>query len=390
MKTDMNKLLTLALAPDETADTEINREILREFRKADTMKHPTTYKKQKVLKLAACICTFVLLGSITTFAAIKYFSPSDVATEFQDKSLAKAFEGDTAVIINETQSFKDYNVTFLGTVSGEDLSDFVADSSAVSFDLAKGRTYAIVAIEKSDGSPMPDTSDTNYGTVPFFVSPYIKGENPNLVNAVTMNGNYCDTVNNGIMYRIAECDNVEVFADREVYLGVSSSLFYEPDIYTWNEKDGTLTPNPDYDGVNALFTLPLDKGKADPSAAEIYLNAVLNGDENEEASSENENGDALKDLDVSNISLEDLDSGYDLLEDSVINTKADSNGMINYSYEENGTRTEGGVAESELFPDHKTGLSDIFDVWGESPHLFVTTFELMEDGTVTIRTYQKK
>lgn len=129
MKTDMNKLLTLALTPDETADTEINREILREFRKADTMKHSTTYKKQKILKLAACICTFVLFASITTFAAIKYFSPSDVAMEFQDKSLAKAFESDTSVIINETQSFKDYNVTFLGTVSGEDLSDFVSESS---------------------------------------------------------------------------------------------------------------------------------------------------------------------------------------------------------------------------------------------------------------------
>lgn len=386
MKTDMNKLLTLALTPDETADTEINREILREFRKADTMKHSTTYKKQKILKLAACICTFVLFASITTFAAIKYFSPSDVAMEFQDKSLAKAFESDTSVIINETQSFKDYNVTFLGTVSGEDLSDFVSESSAASFDLAKGRTYAIVAIEKSDGSPMPDTSDSNYGTVPFFVSPYIKGENPNLVNAVTMNGNYCDTVNNGIMYRIAECDNMEVFADREVYLGVSSSRFYEPDIYTWNEKDGTLTPNPDYDGVNALFTLPLDKSKADPSAADIYLNAVLNGDENEEANSENDN--TLEEEDI--IKLEDLDTDYDLLEDSVINTKADSNGMINYSFEENGEKNEGGIAESEIFPDHKTGLSDIFDVWGESPHLFITTFELMEDGTVTVRTYQKK
>lgn len=255
-----------------------------------------------------------------------------------------------------------------------------------SFDLAKGRTYAIVAIEKSDGSPMPDTSDSNYGTVPFFVSPYIKGENPNLVNAVTMNGNYCDTVNNGIMYRIAECDNMEVFADREVYLGVSSSRFYEPDIYTWNEKDGTLTPNPDYDGVNALFTLPLDKSKADPSATDIYLNAVLNGDENEEANSENDNTPEEEDI----IKLEDLDTDYDLLEDSVINTKADSNGMINYSFEENGEKNEGGIAESEIFPDHKTGLSDIFDVWGESPHLFITTFELMEDGTVTVRTYQKK
>lgn len=54
------------------------------------------------------------------------------------------------------------------------------------------------------------------GTI--FISPYIKGENPALVNAFTLNGSYCETVQDGILYRILECDTIEMFADRGVYL----------------------------------------------------------------------------------------------------------------------------------------------------------------------------
>lgn len=370
MKTDMEELLNQALAPDEVAGTEINRQIIRDFRKVDTMKNSeTTLRKRRLPKAAIAICTLLLVCSATTFAAWKYFSPSDIAKDFNDTALANAFESDTAVTVNETQTFKDYTVTFLGTVSGEALSDFVSESDTANSELASGKTYAVVAIEKTDGTPMPDTSDADYGNTSFFVSPYIKGENPNLVNIITMNGGYQELVKNGIRYRITECDNVEMFANQGAYLGVTASTFYEPDAYVWNEEDGTLTQNTDYDGVNALFSLPLNKAKADDNAAKDYFDT----------------------LDASSITQEELDKDYTLLTDSVVNTKTDNDGMVNYSYEgKDGFSINLEVPCSELFPDNQPGLSKMYYIFHNDADTYLTVYEQKEDSTITIKTYQKK
>lgn len=69
---------------------------------------------------------------------------------------------------------------------------------------------------------MPATSEPEYGQDPFFVSPLIKGLKPWQVNITTMNGGYSEAVIDGIMYRLIECDGVEMFADRGVYLAVSN------------------------------------------------------------------------------------------------------------------------------------------------------------------------
>lgn len=406
MKTDMEELLNQALAPDEEAGTEINRQIIRDFRKVDTMKNSeTTLRKRRLPKAAIAICTLLLVCSATTFAAWKYFSPSDIAKDFNDTALANAFESDTAVTVNETQTFKDYTVTFLGTVSGEALSDFVSESDTANSKLASGKTYAVVAIEKTDGTPMPDTSDADYGDTSFFVSPYIKGENPNLVNIITMNGGYQELVKNGIRYRITECDNVEMFANQGAYLGVTASTFYEPDAYVWNEEEGTLTQNTDYDGVNALFSLPLDKTKADDNAAKDYLDTLLKdleGDSSDDLEDDDTNlakdvsetatEDVAKDAeDASSITQEELDKDYTLLTDSVVNTKTDSDGMVNYSYEgKDGFSINLEVPCSELFPDNQPGLSKMYYIFHNDADTYLTVYEQKEDSTITIKTYQKK
>lgn len=97
-------------------------------------------------------------------------------------------------------------------------------------------------------------------------------------NIVTMNVSYFEIVKEGVQYRIAECDNVEKFADRKVYLSVSDRTFYNNEAYLYNEKDGTISRNDSYQGVNALFELPLDKNKA----AEKYLKELQSDDESEQ------------------------------------------------------------------------------------------------------------
>lgn len=123
---------------------------------------------------------------------------------------------------------------------------------------------------------MPATSEPEYGQDPFFVSPLIKGLKPWQVNITTMNGGYSEAVIDGIMYRLIECDGVEMFADRGVYLAVSNgSSFFSKDAFAYNESTGEISANNDYKGTAILFELPLDPTKADPVKAESYLQELL-------------------------------------------------------------------------------------------------------------------
>ena len=77
--------------------------------------------------------------------------------------------------------------------------------------IAADRTYAVIAIEKADGTPMPDTSEDSYGKLEIFASLLIGGYDPAFYNIVSMSGNYADMTEDGILYRLLECDNVEIF-----------------------------------------------------------------------------------------------------------------------------------------------------------------------------------
>ena len=263
MDKNIDKILRQALSPTAEPSEELNNKILLRAKENENMK----LRKKRI---------FI----ITAAAAIRYLAPKEIAQSVSDNSLARAFESKDAVEVNETQEYGGYRVTFLGVISGSGLSDFTASADGVELE---DRTYAVTAIEKSDGTPMPSASDDNYGEVSFLVSPLIKGLNPVQFNAFTMNGGYTDIVKDGILYRLAECDNVEMFADRGAYLCVSTSMTYDINAYNYDEKTGDITRNNNYDGLNALFELPLDKSRADRDEADKYIkeiNSMFEGDNN--------------------------------------------------------------------------------------------------------------
>jgi hypothetical protein len=156
-------------------------------------------------------------------------------------------------------------------VSGKDISDHPVYSNG---EIKRDRTYTLLAIQKADGSPMPGTQDEGYGDPDFYASPYIKGLKPWQVNAHTMNGGYSSTVVDGIMYRILDYDEVTIFADKGVYLGVNIGSFYDSQAFLFDEKTGELKANADYDSASVVFELPLDKALANPQKAEEYLNSL--------------------------------------------------------------------------------------------------------------------
>lgn len=252
------------LAPDNEPAPYVNGIIFAGLNK----KGHTNMKKRIGLRKALLAFAIFCCCALPAYAAVKFLSPSQVAVETGKSAVAQAFESEDAITVNETQCFKDYNVTFLGLVSGKTLGD---KNILRNGEFESDRTYFVTAIEKADGSGFEDLE-----TSPSFcVSPFIKGHRPALVNVMTLKGHYSEILENGIIYRIMDCTNIECFADTTVYLGVTEGLLPQWSAYIQDGTTGVISRNQKFDGLNALFEIPLDKTKADPVLAAEKINTIM-------------------------------------------------------------------------------------------------------------------
>lgn len=215
---------------------------------------------RKTIAIAACIA---LVGVSTVFAAYKYLSAEQLAYELGDNKLAEIFNNKEDNFIQQGEAIGDYKAAIIDITSGKNISDFKSSS----WDIHPERTYAVVAVEKTDGTEM--TYDDE-----ILVTPLIEGLEPWKYNIFTMNGGYCADIIDGVLYRIIEFDNIEYFADRNIYIAVLNNVFYDNDAYNYDEKTGLITRNNDYEGTNILFNLNIDKSKANPQKAEEYIKEI--------------------------------------------------------------------------------------------------------------------
>lgn len=187
--------------------------------------------------------------TITAAAAVVLLQPREAGNQ----ALAAAFESQDAIAVNDTRTVGDYSVTLMGLVSGQGLSRV----EALEDGLSRDKTYAVLAYQRTDGTPIEeDVPDLT-------VSPLVEGYAPWQLNAWTLGGGTCTFAQEGILYYLFECDNVEPFADHTVYLAVYPGTHIPPSTENFAISDeGHISVA---DGSKAaLFTLPLDKSKADP------------------------------------------------------------------------------------------------------------------------------
>lgn len=259
---------------EKLSKEELNKEMLnKEKLKKEGLIKEKWMKEKSRIPAAALIAVLLLgAGSLTALAAWNYLTPERIAQEAGDRKLADAFTGDDAVFIGETQSFGGYDVTLLGLVSGEALSEYPRSRQEEwEYRILPDRTYAVAAIANSDGSPMPAIWEEAYGELEFFASPLIEGYHPAFYNAASMGGNYTEMWEEGVLYRLVECDNVEIFADRKLYFCICDGSFFNREAYLYDKETGEISRNETYGGLNALFALPIDSAKADPEKAAAYL-----------------------------------------------------------------------------------------------------------------------
>lgn len=355
-----DRLLKQALSSTVEPGEDLNLKIINQLKENDIMK--PVYKRRMSVALLTAILTLAM--SITAFAAWRLLTPKQVAEHFENQTLARAFEDKNAIEINESIVSDGYNFTLLGIVSGKDLSDFKSSAQNINPD----RTYAVVSIAKEDGSKMPYTKDAEYGKVPFFISPLIKGQKPWQVNIASMNGGYSECVIDGIMYRMIECDGVEMFADRGLYLCISTSNFYDINAFNYNEKTGEISPKTDYKGANVLFDLPLDITKVDHEKAEKYLQDLMKPSTENTTSSEETRADLEKEF-----------ADGIVIPESIKEVTYDKNDLACYEYE------GGKVSENldYLFKDQPTVTSKISCIQGNDSERTAIRFSRDAKGVVT-------
>ena len=226
-------------------------------------KKPMKNRSWKTGLVAAAVAAAL---SVTAYAAVTLLRPQDVAQQAGKDALAAAFESGEAITVNDTKTVGDYSVTLMGLTSGEGLSKVESLPGGVTRD----KTYAVLAYVRTDGEAITEN-------VPdLTVSPLVEGYAPWQLNAWTLGGGTYTFAQEGVLYYLFECDNVEPFADRTVYLAVYPGTHTPPSaqLFEFDEASGVITPK----GEAALFPLPLDKNKADPQKAQALAGDWMKDD----------------------------------------------------------------------------------------------------------------
>ena len=376
----LEQLLKQALIP------EIKEDDLKMKRKTEnsSVTHKTvprgTIKNRRHLPAAVAVAALLIASSVTVFAAWNYLSARDVAMANADEQLASHFEQSNWLSEYETQRCGDYDITLLGVVSGNEISEHLSKDDQGKVDGDK--TYIAVAIAYADGKPMPDVQSDNFERTQFFVSPYIHGFNPEKYNAYTLSGGVTCFVSDGIQYRLVETDNVEYFADCGIYVGVSDGDMYNNQAYIYDTDTGEILRSETYQGVNALFDLPVNTAKADSVKASGII-ADINDSES--------NGGYLWILSegdrwLNSLTTENINEKAKPVEDSRKTVTAEE-----FIFEESGeTPADADTAAAimkEYFPDG-AGMSAIMEKHTAAmDEAWVETYTLNPDGTITCLRY---
>lgn len=133
------------------------------------------------------------------------------------------------------------------------------------FECEEARTYAVIAIRNSDGTPLSLMEG-----MPVQMAPVIEGCMPFQSWAI-LNFSASGLEREGILYYLFDYENLEIFADRTVSIAVfEGAMFPGPEIFSMDE-DGKIIYADGYEGFRGMFELPLDESKADPEAAAALL-----------------------------------------------------------------------------------------------------------------------
>lgn len=242
---------------EQMNDVEFNADFEKntvELMKSAAKRKEKTVMKKPVRIFVAAILIIAII-SVTAYAISGLLSAGDVANRFGESRVAASFEQNGYA--SKTVTDKGYTVSFLGLVKGE---RFESDS------IKSDCSYYAVSVAREDGLPLV-LSEGN----PLGMSVIIEGYPAWKINTWSLNTSASGMEENGILYYLYDCENLEIFADKNVYLAVYEGFAPGVDIINMN-PDGTFEFAESYSGFRGMFRFPLDPSKANPDAANEILN----------------------------------------------------------------------------------------------------------------------
>ena len=413
MNDPMNELLKLALAPTtppqkslSSAERErlhrLNTSILSEVKEREEMGKYGTYCKRSAQTAAITTALLLAFGSVSAIAAFRFLNPAQVATESNNPKLAEAFQGSDALMLNESQTFDGYEVTLLGSASGKSIS------SSIPADTIEDEIYAVLALRRTDGKPMPEFDTPENAKLQFFPSFYIHGLDPARFNLDGMSGSYAACQKNGIRYYTIAMSNIEMFADQGIYVGLCTAGEdgdYNPNAYQLDPKSGDVTRKENFAGVNALFDLPIDPNKADPEKAQKFLdsfNHPVSAQPNltkKEKEMEKKNQELLRlaDAFLAGITPQNINQLCTITDKQIC--VPDENGVFTYAFPIGETKTGHSTEKvKDRLTDKTPGVLNIssgFGMGGDKDgyhmkYMRFTAYRMNKDGTITRYEYKPK
>ena len=392
---ELDVLLKGCLHTEEMPDDCLHQRIMQEWKESTDMKKKRSYKAA-----AAAIVCIVALSAVTVHAAMRFLTPDEAAEEMGYEEVADLFREEGAISVNETQNGKEYAFTLLGMTEGENLLSLDEEGNAIE----KDHFYAVVGISALDGSPLTKEEFWSNGEG-YFISPLIQGLEPWRYNVAAMDGGYTEIEADGVVYRMIDCDSIACFADREIYLCVLDKTLYEKEAYDYDEQNGVIASNPEYEGTNLLFRLPIPEEKADPDKAAQYIEEMEKVQEGGGTAEEEEGtdqgaadvitnagaaSDYLTFLESLNGGEEDIHSVLEKMGMKVqdCQTAEEKEGTFLFEWE----AEDGYVNTIQFFPDDfQDGMaySCQYEEADDDAALTIELAEMNEDGTVTCTVYKK-
>lgn len=224
----------------------------------DVSKEKSNMKK-KTLKIVIAAAAAVLLSATTAFAAAHFLTAKDVADRIGDEAVSAAFASDGTSALEESVETGDYRITLLGTSRGFELE------SIEGIDADAQHEYAAVAIERLDGQPLSPLD-----AEPFTMLMLVDGYEPWRLSSWALGCGSTRIAENGTLYCIIDCSGIELFADHTIYLAAYDGFIPSQEIFSV-DGDKHITYSDGYNGIRAMFTLPIPADRADPSAAAELL-----------------------------------------------------------------------------------------------------------------------
>lgn len=279
-------------------------------------------KIRRMVSVAAILAICLVVGSATVYAIERILSGEQVFKVFyQEDGTNKEEINNIASKFNKKESdvkvvkCNGYTITYLGLVTSKDVLD-----KNLNDDMKEEVTYLAAAVEKNDGYA------ENVGEMKeqFVISPFIQGYEPWVINSFSLGSDsQCKLIDN-VYYIIMKYDtNIEVFADKNMFIGVFDSRSPADGFGYKLDSEGNIIRDKKCKSLNALFQIHLDKNKANSAKAEEIIKHIT---EYEEEYKGNENITA-----VTQDELKKLCEESELIEKDVVLEK-DDEGIVRYGY----------------------------------------------------------